>query len=214
MSSPALPKSAESERRSQQSRNSATPHIKLQTSSVGLRLELITTPLDQVKGLDADTAELLNKLDFSWPNQVDDKSWSLATARLVYQIAPMVLISRKDGFEVLGSGRAWNLAKKLYGPTDSVPALLLSDKKKIPVADKLQFLAAELLGLSAEYRTRPKLPKRLKDVWNQINASAMNPIQGSDAKAFSRATGFSLKSVSEVASVPSKPSQKEASQAS
>ena len=169
--------------------------LNLNESETRPSLSLIEIEMDQIVGIDTDTAQLLTNLDFIWPDQIDLTSWSTSCAILIYMMAPMCVISRKNGYDVLGSGRSWNLAKKLYRPSDKVPVLLLTGKKRVPVADKLQFLAAEIIGLTSEYRTRPNLPVNLKRIWDDLNAAHVKSIEGIDAKAFSRATGFSLKSL-------------------
>lgn len=176
---------------------------KIQQSSPGSTFALIDVALNQINGLDADIEQLFNDLDFSLPAVTDFTSWNSAVARRTYQVAPMVLIQRKKGFDVLGSGRAWRLAQAVYVPTDIVPALVLSEAKRVPVAEKFELLAAELFGLYAVLRTRPNLPSKLMMVWERLNALGIASIQGSDAKAFARGTGFSLMSLTSRAIITS-----------
>lgn len=160
-----------------------------------LKLELIEVSLEQIRGLDPDIQQFFSSQDFNFQSAVDFQIWSPEAARLAYLMTPMVLIQRSDGFDVLGSGRSWRIAQAVFETGSVVPALVLTDIKRLPVAEKLLFAAVELLGLFADFRTRPHLPSKLLDIWERLNAAGVKSIIGSDMKAFSRGTGFSLKSL-------------------
>ncbi len=161
----------------------------------GLDLELIQIRLSQIQGLDPEIAEFFMAENFNFETVTDFKIWSKDAARWSYQIAPMIVIKRKVGFEVLGSGRAWRVAQSVFETGDLVPALLLTDVKRIPTQVKFQIVAAELFGLCADFRTRPNLPSRLLDLWKQMNVKGVNSINGDDIKSFSRGTGYSLRAL-------------------
>ncbi len=158
-------------------------------------LALVQVRLAQIRGLDPEIAEFFRLHDFNFETVNDFKIWSKESARWSYQIAPMVLIKRNEGFEVLGSGRAWRVAQTVFEPGDSIPALLLTDIKRIPTEVKLQIVAAELFGFCADFRTRPNLPAKLLQLWQQMNAKGVDSIAGKDIKAFSRGTGYSLRAL-------------------
>lgn len=157
------------------------------------QLTLQHVQIDEIKGLDTDIEAFLESEDFSLQTCVDFKAWDEVTAKLIYSMAPMVLIQRKKQYEVLGSGRAWRAAQAIFGSTEPVPALVLKDAKRIPRTTKLQVLAAELLGLHAEFRTRPHLPEALLKIWNRLNAECVESIKGTQPKDFARGTGFTVR---------------------
>lgn len=158
-----------------------------------LKLALQHVQIDEIKGLDTDIEEFLESEDFSLQTCVDFKAWDEVTAKLIYSMAPMVLIQRKKQYEVLGSGRAWRAAQAIFGSTEPVPALVLTDAKRITRTTKLQFLSAELIGLHAEFRTRPHLPEALLKIWNRLNAEGIESIKGIQPKDFARGTGFTVR---------------------
>jgi hypothetical protein len=176
-------------------RTPRTPKSGVSRPGNNLALKLIQVPLTQIMGLDPEIAEFFLAQDFNFETVIDFKVWSVEASIWSYQIAPMVLIERKGGFEVLGSGRALRVAQSVFGPADSVPALVLTGVKRISTEVKFQILAAELFGLSAEFRTRPNLPYKLLKLWKQMNAMGVHPIAGTDIKNFSRGTGYSLKAL-------------------
>ena len=160
-------------------------------------LELIEVSLDEIRGLDPDVEQFLIKQDFNFQSAVDFKIWAPDAARLAYLIAPMVLIRRASGFDVLGSGRAWRIAQMVFDSNSKkLPALVLRDTKRISAGDKLQFVAVELFSFYADFRTRPHLPRKLLSAWKGLNEAGIQSIVGNDSQAFSRGTGFSLGSLS------------------
>ena len=161
----------------------------------GPKLELIEVSLAQIRGLDPDIQLFFGGENFNFQNAVDFKIWSPEAARLAYLMAPMILIKRSDGFDILGSGRSWRIAQSIFQADSNVPALVLAETTRVAVADKLQFAAVELLGLYADFRTRPHLPAKLMNMWSKLNAMGVKSILGSEIKAFSRGTGFSMKSL-------------------
>ena len=163
------------------------------TKSYGL--ELIQVKLSTVLGLDPEISEFFQNQDFNFETVTDFKVWSKEAAKWSYQICPMILAKRRNGFEILGSGRTWRVAQSLFEPEEFVPALVLTGIKKIPTEVKFQVVAAELFALSSEFRTRPSLPAKLLNLWEQLNAKGVQTIAGGGAKAFSRGTGYSLKAL-------------------
>lgn len=158
-------------------------------------MTLVQVPLSQILRLDPEIEEFFRAQDFNFETVPDFKVWSKEAARWSYQIAPMILIQRKESFEVLGSGRAWRVAQSVFEPYESVPALVLKDVKRIPTAAKFQIVAAELFGLCADFRTRPNLPAKLLKLWRQMNVKGVDSIVGDDIKDFSRGTGYSLRAL-------------------
>jgi len=158
-------------------------------------LELVQVQLSEVWGLDTDINEFFRQQDFNFGTVTDFKVWSEEAARWSYQVAPMILIRRKNGFDVLGTGRAWGVAKSLFGRDDSIPALVLANVKRVPTDVKFQIVAAELFALSADYRTRPNLPAALLNLWQQLNARGIRSMVGDDVRTFSQGTGYSLKAL-------------------
>ena len=158
-------------------------------------LALVQVPLSQILGLDGEIAEFFREQDFNFETMTDFKIWSPESAWWAYQIAPMVLIKRNRGFDVLGTGRAWRVAQSVFQAGDSVPALLLTEVKRASTDVKFQIVAAELFGLCADFRTRPNLPTKLLNLWKQMHRKGIHSIVGDDIKAFSRGTGYSLRAL-------------------
>jgi hypothetical protein len=161
----------------------------------GPALALVQVPLSQILGLDPEIAEFFREHDFNFETVTDFNIWSPEAAWWSYQIAPMVLIKRRGGFEVLGTGRAWRVAQSVFQAGNSVPALVLTDVKRASTDVKFQIVAAELFGLCADFRTRPNLPAKLLKLWRQMNVKGVDSIVGDDIKAFSRGTGYSLRAL-------------------
>lgn len=158
-------------------------------------MALVQVPLSQILGLDGEIAEFFRQQDFNFETVTDFNIWSSESAWWAYQIAPMVLIKRHRGFDVLGTGRAWRVAQTVFEPGDSVPALVLTDVKRASTDVKFQIVASELFGLCADFRTRPNLPATLLKLWRQMNVKGVDSIVGDDIKAFSRGTGYSLRAL-------------------
>ena len=106
----------------------------------------------------------------------------------------MVLIARGNGFEYLGSGRAFQLAQEIFVKGESIPALLIKGTR-IKRETKLQVLAADLFGFPALNRTRRFVPRTLYLIWKELGKAGVAAIVGATAKDFSRATGYSVKSL-------------------
>jgi hypothetical protein len=140
-------------------------------------VELAMIELGSIVGQDDDTQDFLATQGFVPDLTIEYAAWNPETLNFLYLSAPMVLIARADGYNYLGSGRAYALAQELYAPTDKVPALLIG-AKRINRQTKLQYLAGELFGLHSAYRTRRHLPTRLYAIWNQLLAEAVPVIPG------------------------------------
>jgi len=160
-----------------------------------LEVKLQQVRMDQISGLDPDIKQFFDDQNLNFQSLPDVNAWTAEAAWWSYTMAPMVLIQRKDGFDVLGSGRAWRVAQLLFQPDDTVGALVLSGVRRIATQTKLQILAAELFGLSADYRTRPKRPQKLRQLWQALVDKGVHCIVGDDIKDFSRATGYSLRAL-------------------
>ena len=158
--------------------------------------ELISLTRSDIRGIDPEIENFLVSVGYETDTSIDLGAWSPETAQLVYSIAPMVVVARKNKFDVIGSGRAWCLAQELFASGQKFPALCLT-AKRIDTRTKLQFVAAEMFGLAAEYRTRRHIPKRLMALWEQLNAQKIPTILGVGSQAFSQGTGYSLESLKE-----------------
>lgn len=176
-------------------RKPRAPKSDVAKPSRGPGLALIQVPLSQILGLDSEIADFFREQDFNFETVTDFNIWAAESAWWSYQIAPMVLIKRRGGFEVLGTGRAWRVAQSVFEAGDSVPALLLTEVKRASTDVKFQIVAAELFGLCADFRTRPNLPTKLLNLWKQMNSKGVHSIVGDDIKAFSRGTGYSLRAL-------------------
>jgi len=160
-----------------------------------LKFSLDDISLADIEGIDLDIKELFDSFNLLLPTCINLKKWDKEIAKMTYRMAPMILIKRKKGYEVLGSGRAFQLAHELYEKSDKVPALVLNNFTHISLDTKLQIVASELFGLYSEYRTRPHFAENLKCIWEHLNKKGVCTIQGKTAKDFANGTGFSVKSV-------------------
>lgn len=157
-----------------------------------LQLDYVTH--NEIIGLDPGIAEFLDQVGFEPDHLLPLEHWDPITAYWTYLTNPMVVTPRKNGYCVLGSGRAWRQAEQLFEANEKFPVLILPARR---LADelKLRILAADLFGHFAGHRTRPHLPKRMLSIWRAFNARRVPTIYGDDVKAFSRATGYSLSSL-------------------
>ena len=167
-------------------------------------MEHITLPFAEILGLDADLAAFMEQHwvvpDFGFAVRHHDR----ALLELAYAMNPMTVIRRKEGYDVLGAGRAYWLAQQLYGPEDAVVVLRIKSGR-LRKAQKLQILAADLIIHHALARTRPHLPHQLYCLHQAIAEAGFIAIAETDpktktygpasAKRFAIATGYSLDAV-------------------
>ncbi|MBK7002922.1 MAG: hypothetical protein IPH35_24175 [Rhodoferax sp.] len=156
------------------------------------KLNLKYVSLRQILGLDKEIGEFFEANDFNFETVIDFEAWSNDAAQWVYMCAPMLLVRRDQGFDVIGTGRTWRVAQQLFADDDAVPTLQF-DSHRLSKQVKLQIVAAELFGLCSEFRTRPHVAARLMQLWQAMNDLQIPSITGSGAKAFARGTGYSLK---------------------
>ncbi|AVR87159.1 hypothetical protein [Thauera aromatica] len=167
-------------------------------------MEHITIPFAEVLGLDADLAAFMAQHwavpDYGFAVRHHDQTM----LNFAYAMSPMMVIRRKDGYDVLGVGRAYWLAQQLYGPEDSVVVLRIKSGR-LRKEQKLQILAADLIIHHALARTRPHLAHQLYCLHQAIAEAGFIAIAETDpktktcgpasAKRFAVATGYSLDAV-------------------
>lgn len=159
-----------------------------------LRPELVLVRLAQIFGQEKESKAFLRKCEYETDTALDAESWNRETLQFLYLLSPMVLIARGNGFEYLGSGRAFQLAQEIFVKGESIPALLIKGTR-IKRETKLQVLAADLFGFPALNRTRRFVPRTLYLIWKELGKAGVAAIVGATAKDFSRATGYSVKSL-------------------
>lgn len=157
-------------------------------------LSLISVPLNSITGLDKTVAEMLESEGYETDTALDLDAWDKNCARWIYFASPMIVAARKDGYEVVGTGRAWRLAIDLFETDENVPVMLLPSAR-LRKADKLCIVAAELFGLAAAHRTRRHIPRRMMGLWEKLKAEGVDSILGEGRTAFSRGSGYSLKAL-------------------
>lgn len=167
-------------------------------------LSLIFVRLDQIDGPEKETEAFLKTIGFEVDVGLDWDRWQKASLPWLYLLSPMLLVRRGNGYRFLGSGRSSMLAHEIFGNEVEIPAFLI-DSQRVPRETKLQILEKDLLCLPAIYRTRNHLPDRLLTIWTALNGQGTSSIMGSTLRDFSRATGFSLKALSNLRASKSDP---------
>lgn len=167
-------------------------------------IEYLTVPFKEVTGLDPEIAAFMME---HW--SVADIGFSLphhdrCALELTYAMNPMLLVRRKQGYYVLGSGRALWLAQQLFRPDDAVPALCLKSER-VRFEQKLQILSADLITYNAIARTRPHLARRLFALHQALANHGCTAVHETDPETgaqraaghecFAIATGFSLDAI-------------------
>lgn len=151
------------------------------------QIEHINISLSQVLGFDHEIFEFMEQHwtipDFGFSTRHHNQTM----LRLAYIMNPMVVIERKDGYYVIGEGRAYWLAQQLYQPDDLVLALLIKSGR-LRKQQKLQILAADLIIYHALARTRPHLPHQLYYLCAAIAESGFIAIDGIDPETTSACT--------------------------
>lgn len=163
-------------------------------------MERISVAFEEVQGLDAELAAFLAEHWSVSDHGIQVRYHDHTMLEMAYAINPMVVVQRKDRYDVLGSGRALWLAQQLYQPEDSITVLRIAGSR-LRKAQKLQILAADLLIHHALTRTRPHLPHKLFSLHQAIAEAGFvaiadpKPTDGghkaANAKVFAIATGYS-----------------------
>lgn len=149
--------------------------------------------------MDSDVQELLERWGVIPDNPIHRTAWQRESLRGLCRISPMVAIKRKDGFHVLGSGRLLRLAQEVFVGDEELPILKVT-ATRVARQVKLDFLAIELFGYAALYRSRQEMPSHLFKLWRMLEAEGVFPITDRKAKAFALATGFSQASINKARS--------------
>jgi hypothetical protein len=167
-------------------------------------VSLIFVRLNQIEGPEKETEAFLKKIGFEVDVGLDWGRWQKSSLPCLYLLSPMLLVRRGDGYRFLGSGRASMLAHEIFGNDEEIPAFLI-DSQRVARETKLQILEKDLLCLPAIYRTRNHLPDQLFKIWMAFDGEGIKSIMGSTLRDFSRATGFSLKALSNLSASKSDP---------
>lgn len=167
-------------------------------------VEHVTIRFSEILGPDADLDALLDGQwavsDFGFPINDHDR----AMLKFAYTMNPMVVIRRRDGYDVLGAGRAYWLAQQLYQAEDDITVLRVTSGR-LRKEQKLLVLAADLVVPHTLARTRPHLAHQLYLLHQAISQAGFTPITESEPKSgvripasaqgFAVATGYSLDAV-------------------
>ncbi len=155
--------------------------------------------LRAIKGVDPDVAALFADLDLAPDAPIDIEVWSNDALQTLALIHPPILRPRsrletgepKDYWAVANLGVLHSL-QRLRRPPKMFPAQVAT--RRLFRHEKVEMNAVELLGMSALYRTRPRLPERLFVLFQRLVMLGIQMFIGDDMQTFRRATGFSLRS--------------------
>ena len=168
----------------------------LQRKALGLEIELLVIPRNQILGPEKGTSDFLSKAGFIPDLDLIQDAWDQETASYLFLWHSLVVVKRKAGFVYLGSGRMLRLAEEIPGREFALPAILI--KNKLSRKTKLKLLAAELFGIHALAKTRRHLPNRMFELWKQFRDEGIETILGELPSDFALGSGYSLKAVNGV----------------
>jgi len=118
---------------------------------------------------------------------VGDAAGEVLTLPAMHQVAEAAPQKEDAVYEVLGAGLSWSLAKHLYAPGDLVPAMVI-EARRISQLDKLDFVAAELLGMPALFNLGKAGPRIRKEIWQHFIDIGHSPTSSTAQSAFNKAT--------------------------
>lgn len=171
------------------------PFPKLQPERVALGL---------IEGVDPDIQKFLDRWGVLPDNPLDLGAWQAEPLRVLCRMMPLVVAKRAGGYQVVGSGRMLRFAQKTMSAHEEIDVLVIPSGR-IRHEVKLQFLAIELLGFSAIFRTRRNMPEHLFQLSRMLSAEGVQLFADGSKKAFRQATGFSKATIADSADPASPP---------
>jgi hypothetical protein len=165
----------------------------VQPKPLGLEIELLRIPRAQILGPEKETADFLSEAGFIPDVDWVPDAWDGGTRSYLFLWYSVVVVKRKLGFAVLGTGRMLHWAEEIHGQDFELPVIVV--KGRISREVKLRLLAAELFGIHALGRTRQHLPKRMFALWRLFQAEGIETIRGNLPVDFALGLGYSLTAI-------------------